>query len=98
LCIQRLRDLCIINESKGEGQMTMNEDKSESGTRIPEQGQRIYLPLDKREGETRQQANERVAAELLLAIELQEVDRKAVENLRATGHTEAEIEELGRLY
>lgn len=64
----------------------------------PDQPQPVFVSLEKKEGETRQQRNERVAADFLLALRLQEADRQCVENLRAAGHTEEEIEELGRLY
>ena len=74
------------------------KSEPETTASTPDQPQRIYLPLHSKEGESRQQRNERVAAEMLLAIRLQEGERKAKENLRAAGFSEEEIEELGRIY
>lgn len=58
----------------------------------------ILVSTEAREGETRQQANERISATMLSEIGCQMMIEQARKNLRNTGHTEEEIEELLRIY
>jgi len=58
----------------------------------------ILVSTEAREGETRQQANERIAARMLSEVDYQMMIEQARANLRNTGHTEEEIEELSRIY